>query len=152
MNELTSADYQVWLKNLKIQIQSAQQRAALAVNQELLKLYWQIGNDILQRQQQQGWGSKIIDQLAQDLHQAFPELKGFSARNLKYMRRFAETWQDSEIVQQAAKIATGKPVIIYCHHGIRSQIAIQRLQEKFQFTNLINLIGGTAAWEKQFAV
>lgn len=58
----------------------------------------------------------------------------------------------NEIVQQAAKIATGKPVIIYCHHGIRSQIAIQRLQEKFQFTNLINLIGGTAAWEKQFAV
>lgn len=102
MNELTPADYQVWLKNLKTQIQSAQQRAALAVNQELLKLYWQIGNDILQRQQQQGWGSKIIDQLAQDLRQAFPELKGFSARNLKYMRRFAETWQDSEIVQQPA--------------------------------------------------
>ena len=58
----------------------------------------------------------------------------------------------NEIVQQANKIALDKPVIIYCHHGIRSQIAIQRLQEKFAFTNLINLIGGTAAWEKQFKV
>ena len=58
----------------------------------------------------------------------------------------------NEIVQQASKIALDKPVIIYCHHGIRSQIAIQRLQEKFAFTNLINLIGGTAAWEKQFKV
>jgi len=56
-----------------------------------------------------------------------------------------------EVVQQSQKIATGKPVILYCRKGIRSQIAIQRLQEKFPFTNLINLIGGTEAWKKQFA-
>lgn len=56
------------------------------------------------------------------------------------------------IVQQIESIATDKPVIIYCHRGIRSQIAIQRLQEKFPFTNLINLTGGTAAWKKQFDV
>ncbi len=72
----------------------------MTVNQELLKLYWQIGNDILQRQQQQGWGSKVIDQLAKDLRVAFPELKGFSARNLKYMRAFAEAWGEPEFVQQ----------------------------------------------------
>ena len=58
----------------------------------------------------------------------------------------------NEIVQQVEKIATDKPVIIYCRKGIRSQIAIQRLQEKFPFTNLINLIGGTEAWKKQFEV
>ena len=58
----------------------------------------------------------------------------------------------NEIVQQVEKIATDKPVIIYCRKGIRSQIAIQRLQEKFPFTNLINLIGGTEAWKKQFGV
>lgn len=56
----------------------------------------------------------------------------------------------NEIAQQVEKIATNKPVIIYCRKGIRSQIAIQRLQEKFPFTNLINLIGGTEAWKKQF--
>ena len=58
----------------------------------------------------------------------------------------------NEIVQQVEKIATDKPVIIYCRKGIRSQVAIQRLQEKFPFTNLINLIGGTEAWRKQFKV
>lgn len=57
-----------------------------------------------------------------------------------------------DIIQQADKIATDKPVIIYCRKGIRSQVAIQRLQEKLHFTNLINLIGGTEAWKKQFEV
>lgn len=102
MNTPQPNGYQTWLTDLKTHIQTAQQRAVLAVNQELLKLYWHIGNDILQRQQQQGWGSKIIDQLAQDLRRAFPEIKGFSARNLKYMRRFADTWRDPEFVQQPA--------------------------------------------------
>lgn len=113
MNEPQTADYQLWLKNLKAQIQSAQQRAALAVNQELLKLYWQIGNDILQRQQQQGWGSKVIERLAQDLRLAFPELKGFSARNLKYMRVFAESWSESEFVQQpVAQLPWGHNLVL----------------------------------------
>lgn len=58
----------------------------------------------------------------------------------------------NEITLQIVKIATNKPVIIYCRKGIRSQIAIQRLQEKFPFTNLINLIGGTEAWKKEFGV
>ena len=104
MVESLSSDYQQWLKNLKTRIQSAQQRAVLAVNQELITLYWHIGSEILQRQQQQGWGSKVIDQLAKDLRQAFPDMKGFSRSNLLYMRSFAETWPDFEqnpIVQQA---------------------------------------------------
>ena len=58
----------------------------------------------------------------------------------------------NEIAQQPEKIATNKPVIIYCRKGIRSQIAIQRLQQKFPFTNLLNLIGGTQAWKKQFDI
>jgi len=57
-----------------------------------------------------------------------------------------------DIIQNAAKIAIDKPVIIYCRKGIRSQVAIQRLQEKSPFKNLINLIGGTEAWKKQFKV
>ncbi|MEY2916704.1 MAG: hypothetical protein RIS73_418 [Bacteroidota bacterium] len=57
-----------------------------------------------------------------------------------------------EIVQHLEKISTNKPVIIYCRKGIRSQIAIQRLQEKLEFANLINLIGGTEAWKKEFGV
>lgn len=100
MTLMTTQDYQLWLDQLKQQISQAQQRAALSVNQELLKLYWQIGHEILQRQQTQGWGAKVIDQLAQDLSHAFPQMKGFSPRNLKYMRAFAEAWSDPEFVQQ----------------------------------------------------
>lgn len=65
-------------------------------------LYWQIGRDILARQAVQGWGAKVIDRLAHDLRSAFTDMKGFSPRNLKCMRAFAEAWPDAQIVQQAA--------------------------------------------------
>lgn len=93
--------YSDWLTGLKHRIHHAQQRASLAVNRELIQLYWQIGQDILQRQAEQGWGAKVIERLAHDLRNAFPEMKGFSRSNLMYMRAFAEAWPDAEIVQQA---------------------------------------------------
>lgn len=97
----TPAGYADWLADLKTRIHTAQQRAALAVNRELVLLYWQIGRDILERQAQQGWGAKVIERLAHDLRTAFPDVKGFSRANLMYMRAFAEAWPDAEIVQQA---------------------------------------------------
>jgi len=106
-------DYGNWLADLKLRIQSAQQRATLAVNRELVLLYWQIGKDILERQQAQGWGAKVIDRLAKDLSSAFPEMKGFSRRNLLYMRSFAEEWPDSAIVQQAvAQLPWGQNLLL----------------------------------------
>ncbi|MFT2722071.1 PDDEXK nuclease domain-containing protein [Deinococcus sp. A31D244] len=95
-------DYAALLGDLKGRIRSAQTRAALAVNRELVLLYWHIGQSILARQAQEGWGAKVIDQLARDLKAEFPELKGFSPRNLKYMRAFAAAWPDPEFVQQLA--------------------------------------------------
>ena len=92
--------YADWLVDLKNRIHSAQQRAALAVNRELVLLYWQIGCDILARQAKQGWGAKVIERLAHDLRTAFPEMKGFSRANLMYMRAFADAWPEAEIVQQ----------------------------------------------------
>lgn len=91
--------YADWLAELKNRIHTAQQRATLAVNRELVLLYWQIGRDILTRQADQGWGAKVIERLAEDLRAAFPDMKGFSPRNLKYMRAFAEAWPDAEFVQ-----------------------------------------------------
>lgn len=101
MEELTPppAGYDEFLTDLKGRIRSAQVKAALAVNRELVLLYWQIGRDILARQQDQGWGAKVVDRLSRDLRAAFPEMKGFSPRNLKYMRAFAAAWPDEEIVQ-----------------------------------------------------
>ncbi|PSN15473.1 DUF1016 domain-containing protein, partial [filamentous cyanobacterium CCP5] len=95
-------NYDVFLKDLKTHIRRAQVKAALAVNKELILLYWQIGREILVRQQQEGWGAKVIDRLAKDLKREFPEMKGFSPRNLKYMRAFAEAYPDQEIVQRCA--------------------------------------------------
>lgn len=96
------AGYAEWLTDLKKRIHVAQQRAALAINQQLTLLYWEIGRDILERQAREGRGVKVIDRLAHDLRIAFPESRGFSPRNLKYMRAFAEAWPDAEFVQQAA--------------------------------------------------
>ena len=89
------------LDDLKTRIHTAQQRAALAVNRELVGLYWQIGHDILARQSKEGWGAKVIERLAHDLRTAFPDMKGFSRANLMYMRAFAQAWPSDDIVQQA---------------------------------------------------
>lgn len=101
MNELASAPdtYEAWVQSLKERIAGAQTRAALAVNRELVLLYWQLGREILDRQRRHGWGAKVVDRLARDLRHAVPDQKGFSPRNLKYMRAFAEAWPDEPFVQ-----------------------------------------------------
>ncbi len=96
---IVPAGYDELLLDIKARVQAARVRAAVAVNQELVLLYMGIGRDILQRQEEQGWGAKIIDQLAADLRREFPDMTGLSVRNLKYMRAFAEAWPDEAIVQ-----------------------------------------------------
>jgi predicted nuclease of restriction endonuclease-like (RecB) superfamily len=100
--DLIPRDYGHFLLELKDRIRQAQLRAALSVNRELVLLYWRIGRDILERQKLHGWGAKIIDRLASDLRTEFTEMKGFSPRNLKYMRAFAEAYPDEAFVQQVA--------------------------------------------------
>ncbi len=94
-------DYAAWLADLKARIQQQRLRVVLASNAVMVLLYWDIGRSILDKQDVQGWGSRVIDRLAADLREAFPEMKGFSPRNLKYMRAFAAAWPDPEIVQQS---------------------------------------------------
>ncbi|MBO5905459.1 MAG: DUF1016 family protein [Kiritimatiellae bacterium] len=78
---------------------SASSKACLAVNSELTMLYWDIGHSILEKQNKEGWGTKVVERMSADLKQAFPNMKGWSPRNLKYMRAFAESWTRKEIVQ-----------------------------------------------------
>jgi hypothetical protein len=80
------------LARLKDQIQKARLKAALSANKVLLELYWEIGSAILEMQQAEGWGAKIIDRLSTDLKKQFPDFKGLSVRNLKYMTRFTKTF------------------------------------------------------------
>jgi predicted nuclease of restriction endonuclease-like (RecB) superfamily len=95
-------DYRNWLTELKQRVERARQRAVASVNRELITLYWQIGREILERQQKQGWGAGVIDRLARDLKAAFPDMRGFSPRNLKYMRAIAQAWPEADFVQQSA--------------------------------------------------
>lgn len=97
-------EYATLLTELKEQIRSSQSRAALSVNRELVLLYWRIGGRILDRQEAEGWGAKVIDRLSADLRKAFPDMKGFSVRNLKYMRSFAGAYRRESIVQQVAAL------------------------------------------------
>jgi len=102
MTTLIPPDYAAWLAELKDAIRTARLKAGLAVNWELVLLYWRIGKEILERQSAQGWGAKVIDQLARDLRAEFPDMRGLSPRNMKYMRAFAEAWPEEGFVQQAA--------------------------------------------------
>lgn len=100
--------YPQLLARLKREIGAARTRAALAVNEELIGLYWRFGNEILEREEAEGWGAKVVSTLSRDLRSAFPEMKGLAERNLRYMRDFARSWPDESMLPQAvAKLPWG---------------------------------------------
>ena len=92
--------YAVFFSDLKDRITRERIKAVLSANSAMVILYWDIGRAILERQQTEGWGAKVIDRLSHDLKAAFPDMTGFSPRNLKYMRKFAESWPQPAIVQE----------------------------------------------------
>jgi predicted nuclease of restriction endonuclease-like (RecB) superfamily len=93
-------DYAETLRAIKRRIQEERLRIVLAANSTMVLMYWDIGRMILERQERQGWGTKVIDRLSSDLREATPEMQGLSPRNLKYMRAFAAAWPEREIVQR----------------------------------------------------
>lgn len=94
-------EYIDWIHDLKIKIRSAQLKASISVNEEMLLLYWDIGKSIVEKQNQFAWGSKIVEQMAKDLKRELPDTHGFSRTNLFAMRKFYLFYKDSELVQQA---------------------------------------------------
>ena len=107
------------LADIKSRVRAAQIRAGLAANRELLALYWDIGRLILDRQKAEGWGAKVIDRLSRNLQNEFPGQQGFSPRNLKYMRAFAEAWPETVIVQPGVAQLAGPGEVIM--HPIGAQ-------------------------------
>ena len=99
-SEITNhQEYKTWSEFITAKIKLAQTKTAFKVNTEMLTLYWEIGNSIIEKQNKNGWGSKVIDLLAIDLAKKFPDNSGFSVRNLKYMKTFAEAYPQFPIVQ-----------------------------------------------------
>ena len=99
-NQLVPADYGATLKAIKQRVQQVRVHAVLAANSAMVLLYWDVGRLILERQTREGWGAKVIDRLARDLRKSFPDMQGFSSRNLLFMRRFAEEFPEAAIVKQ----------------------------------------------------
>lgn len=95
-------DYGATLADLKQRICAQRLRVVITANTAMIELYWDIGRTILDRQRNAGWGARIIDRLSADLREAYPDMQGFSPRNLKYMRAFAAAWPDASIVQRVA--------------------------------------------------
>lgn len=92
--------YLRFIKEIKEEIKRQRLAVVLNANSSMICLYWNIGRTILQKQEKEGWGTKVIDRMSKDLKDAFPEMSGLSPRNIKYMRKFAECWPDYEIVQR----------------------------------------------------
>lgn len=105
------ADYAGLLVDIKQRVRHAQTRAVLAVNAELIRLYWEIGTLIDTRQRQEGWGSGVIPRLARDLHNELPEEKGFSERNIKRMLAFYREYPHLQFVPQAVARSNSAPKV-----------------------------------------
>ena len=97
-------NYRGFIQDIKKRIVQSRVEAVVAANSKMILLYWEIGKAILQRQTSEGWGAKVIDRMSYDLKTEFPSLQGFSPRNLKYMRKFAEAWPSLEIVQRSVAL------------------------------------------------
>ena len=137
---------------IKDKVKTSQIRTHLSVNQELICMYWHIGKEILNRQNKYGWGSKIIDNLSKDLTLSFPNMKGFSVRNLKYMRQFAENYSDFEFVQQVvAQIPWGHNTILMNIKDIEKRIFYTQKTIKNGWSrNVLNLQIESGLYERQY--
>lgn len=98
-NTLLPNGYTQWRKDIEQLIDTAKLHTALNVNVGTLTLYWNIGKSILQKQEQEGWGKQVIEQLSKDLISRYPDDRGYSVRNLRYMKRFASAYPDFPILQ-----------------------------------------------------
>lgn len=125
---IVTKEYKIFLKEIKEKILSSQVKAALAVNRELLTLYWEIGSKILLKQKSEGWGAKTVENLAKDLKSAFPNMKGFSLTNIKYMVQFAKEYPDFTISQQpVGQIPWG--------HNILLLQKLTTIEDRFWYAN-----------------
>ncbi len=105
-------DYKEWIKELKSRLRESQLKASIAVNEELLNFYWNLGADIVNKQKNFSWGDGFLTQLSKDLMEEFPDMKGFSKRNLEQIRKWYRFWLSSFTItkQVASQIITNKKI------------------------------------------
>ncbi|MDT3402370.1 PDDEXK nuclease domain-containing protein [Mucilaginibacter terrae] len=129
-------NYDLLLNDLRSEIERAKLKVALTVNSQLLELYWKIGYNILVKQRQEGWGAKVIDRLARDLSSLYPDMKGISPRNLKYMRAFAEAYPEfvqapPAQIQERGQIVQAPLAQLPWYHHITLLDKIKNIEERY---------------------
>ncbi|HNI43677.1 MAG TPA: DUF1016 N-terminal domain-containing protein [Chitinophagales bacterium] len=133
---MTNNPYQTFISQLKNHIRAAQYQALKAVNEQLLGLYWHIGQQIVQQQAELGWGKSVVEQMAKDLQHEFPTMSGFSARNIWLMKRFYETYSQNEFLQPlVAEIGWSHHIVIMekCKTDLQREFYIL-MTKKFGWT------------------
>lgn len=106
-------EYENFIEKIKENIRNQQVHILLQANKDMICMYWHMGKAILKKQEEEDWGAKVIDRISQDLKNTFPDMKGFSPRNIKYMKKFALVWEDEEIVQQlVAQLPWGTNIVL----------------------------------------
>jgi predicted nuclease of restriction endonuclease-like (RecB) superfamily len=140
------------LAEVKREVGGARIRAARTVNLELIGLYWRIGRLILDRQQQHGWGSRVIDRLSTDLRTEFPGVRGFSTRSLVYMRTFAAAYPKAIAQEPLAQLPWSHITVLLDRFrtlspaiGVRPQTS--SMVGLLRFSRITSRPGGTSAWE-----
>ncbi|MEN8654767.1 PDDEXK nuclease domain-containing protein [Streptomyces sp. 21So2-11] len=153
-SELPPGFYQM-VDDLKSIVRGAHMRAQLKVNTEMLQMYWEIGRTILARQRSEKWGSKVIDRISTELRTEFPNQRGFSRSNLKYMQQFARTWADPIGQQAVGQLPWGHIVILmsrcktrpeldfYAQHAVRN--GWSRVELESAVHRVLHLSHGAAA-------
>jgi predicted nuclease of restriction endonuclease-like (RecB) superfamily len=139
MLDIIPQDYTELLRDMKARIRAAQYEAIKAVNKQLIALYWDLGRMIVERQQGATWGKSVVEQLSRDLHQEFPEHRGFSSQNLWYIRQFYLEYQSNEKLQSLiGEIGWTHNTIIFskCKDGLEREFYI-RMTRKFGWTTRV---------------
>ncbi len=136
-------NYAAVIAEIKTEIETARLKAAISVNQHLLVLYWKIGRIILQQQKSEGWGTKVIERLSNDLRKAFPDMKGVSERNLKYMRTFADAYPEfvQHVAAQPSPNLIVQPVVAHIHNDLFMQSAVAQIPWAHNVTILDRIKG-----------
>jgi len=136
---LKKTDYHIFIQDIKEKVYSSQIKASISVNRELLNLYWEIAKGIVEKQRSADWGDKVVERVSEDLKKEFPSIKGFSKRNILYMRKWYLYWNDivPQVVAQfnlerlfqipwghnreiITKIKNGKEAIFYVNKTIEN--------------------------------
>jgi predicted nuclease of restriction endonuclease-like (RecB) superfamily len=132
---VVSADYAKFVKQLKIKIRSSQFKAALAVNRELIQLYWDIGREIVERQEKDGWGTGVVEKVANDIQNEFPGIEGFSKTNMGRMRAFYRAYS---IYPQAVGKLEELPIFkIPWGHNIAIFEGVKDLDQRLWYANMV---------------